>query len=100
MPRVGGNIEVIGPITRLTLDVAPPTPHSIAQEGTRLTIKFEADALDAALPTPSAPDLMQTIRPGDAASLVIDLGPRFGSFRSSDLLAIAAPAASSSTSSR
>ena len=58
VPRVGGNIEVIGPITRLTLDVAPPTPHSIAQEGTRLTIKFEADALDAALPTPSAPDLM------------------------------------------
>ena len=84
-PRVGGNIEVIGPITRLTLDVAPPTPHSIAQEGTRLTIKFEADALDAALPTPSTPDLMQTIRPGDPASLVIDLGPRFGSFRSSDL---------------
>jgi len=85
VPRVGGNIEVIGPITRLTLDVAPPTPHSIAQEGTRLTIKFEADALDAALPTPSAPDLMLNIRPGDAASLVIDLGPRFGSFRSSDL---------------
>jgi N-acetylmuramoyl-L-alanine amidase len=85
VPRIGGTIEVIGPITRLTLDVAPPTPHSIAQEGTRLTVKFEADALDAALPTPSAADLMQNIRPGDAASLVIDLGPRFGSFRSSDL---------------
>ena len=85
VPRIAGSIEVLGPIARLTLDVAPPTPHTIAQEGTRLIVKFEADALDAALPTPSAPDLMQNIRPGDGASLVIDLGPRFGSFRSSDL---------------
>jgi N-acetylmuramoyl-L-alanine amidase len=85
VPRIGGTTEVIGPIARVTLDVAPPTPHSIAQDGTRLIVKFEADALDAALPSPSAPDLMQNIRVGEAASLVIDLGPRFGSFRSSDL---------------
>ena len=39
VPRIGGNIEVIGPITRVTLDVAPPTTHSIAQEGARLTVQ-------------------------------------------------------------
>ena len=66
--------------------MAPATPHAIAQEGTRLVIRFEADALDATLPSPTVPDLIQAIRAGDSpASLVIDLGPRFASFRTADL---------------
>ena len=86
MPQITGRLEPLGTLVRLTLDVAPATPHAIAQEGTRLVIRFEADALDATLPSPTVPDLIQAIRPGDSpASLVIDLGPRFASFRTADL---------------
>jgi N-acetylmuramoyl-L-alanine amidase len=84
-PRVVGRIEPLGSVARLTLDVAPATPHTIAQDGPRLLVRFEADTLDAALPTTSSPDLIANIRPGDGpASLAIDLGPRFASFRTTD----------------
>jgi N-acetylmuramoyl-L-alanine amidase len=86
MPQITGRLEPLGALVRLTLDVAPATPHAIAQEGARLVIRFEADALDATLPSPTVPDLIQSIRPGDSpASLVVDLGPRFASFRTADL---------------
>jgi N-acetylmuramoyl-L-alanine amidase len=85
MPQIIGRIEALGALARLTLDVSPATPHTVTQEPGRLVIRFEADALDAALPTSSLPDLIQNVRLGDAASLVIDLGPRFASFRTADV---------------
>jgi N-acetylmuramoyl-L-alanine amidase len=85
VPRIAGSVENLGAMVRLTLDVAPHTPHTLAQESNRLIVKFEAEALDATLPALSAPDLIQSIRVGDGASVVLDLGPRFGSFRTSDL---------------
>ena len=86
VPRVAGNIEGIGAVARLTLDVAPPVRHSVAQEGNRLLVRFEADALDAALPASPVPDLIQAVRPGDVpAGLVVDLGPRFASIRTSEV---------------
>jgi len=89
MPRIAGRVEVLGNLTRVTLDVAPATPHAVTQEGARLLVRFEADALDAQLPTPPAPptgaDVVQAIRPGDQpTTIVFDLGPRFGSFRTAD----------------
>jgi N-acetylmuramoyl-L-alanine amidase len=83
-PRVVGRIEPLGSVVRLTLDVAPATPHTIAQDGSRLLVRFEADMLDAALPASAPPDLIANIRPEGQASLAIDLGPRFGSFRATD----------------
>ncbi len=84
-PRVVGRMEPLGSIARLTLDVAPATPHTIAQDGPRLIVRFDADTLDAALPATTSPDLIANIRPGDGpASLAIDLGPRFASFRTTD----------------
>ncbi|HXG53909.1 MAG TPA: N-acetylmuramoyl-L-alanine amidase [Vicinamibacterales bacterium] len=86
VPRVAGRIELQGTaLARLTLDVAPATPHSVTQEANRLVVRFEADALDAALPQATAPDLIQHVRAEGASSLAIDLGPRFASFRTSDL---------------
>ncbi len=85
-PRVAGRIEPLGSLARITLDVSPATPHAIAQTGSRLVVRFEADTLDAALPASTAPDLVQSVRPGDGpADIAIDLGPRFASFRSTDL---------------
>ena len=86
VPRIGGRIEPLGSVTRLTLEVAPATPHSVAQEGSRLVVRFEADALDATLPITPVPDVIQNVRPGDTpASLTVDLGPRFGTFRAMDV---------------
>jgi N-acetylmuramoyl-L-alanine amidase len=86
VPRISGTVEPQGSMVRITFDVAPPMPHAVTQEGTRVLIKFDADGLDAALPASPVPDLVQNIHVGEgAATLAIDLGPRFGSYRSSDL---------------
>jgi N-acetylmuramoyl-L-alanine amidase len=86
VPRVAGTVEPQGNVARITLDVAPQTPHTVSQDGARIVVKFEADGLDAALPASPAPDLIQAIRPGDGpAAIAIDLGPRAGTYRASDL---------------
>src|SRR5262245_17323099 len=65
VPRIAGRVESQGSLlARLTLDVAPATPHSVSQEGSRLLIKFEADSLDATLPSSTAPDLVSNVHPG------------------------------------
>lgn len=85
VPRVTARIEPQGALARVTFDVLPATPHSVAQEGTRLLVRFDADALDAALPASPVPDLVQAVRVADPPVVVaIDLGPRFASFRASD----------------
>jgi len=86
VPRIAGVVEPQGSLARVTLEVAPQTAHTVAQDGSRIVVKFEADGLDAALPASPAPDLIQAIRPGDGpASIAIDLGPRAGTYRASDL---------------
>ena len=84
-PRVAGTVEPLGALARVTLDVAPSTPHTVAQDGNRLLIKFEADALDATLPASTAPEIVQAQRIGDGPIVVIDLGPRFASYKASDV---------------
>lgn len=86
MPRVAARVEPLGSLTRVTIDVAPPTPHTVTQEGSRLIVRFDADALDAAdLRLPAPTDALQAIHPGDAPqTIALDLGPRFASFRASD----------------
>ncbi len=84
-PRIVGRMEPLGSVARVTLDISPATPHTVTQEGTRLTVRFEADALDAALPATTSPELVVNVRPGDGpATIAIDLGPRFASFRTVD----------------
>ena len=86
MPRVAVHVESLGAQSRVTLDVAPPTPHAVAQDGARLVVRFEADALDAPdLRANTTTDLVQGVHLGDVAqSVAIDLGPRFASFRATD----------------
>ena len=85
VPRVAGRLDVQGSVARLTLDVAPTTAHTVTVEGGRLMIRFEADALDAALPAPAGPELIQNIRLDGNNAIAVDLGPRFASFKASDL---------------
>lgn len=85
VPHIVGRMEPLGNVARVTLDISPGTPHTVTQEGTRLTIRFEADSLDAALPATTSPELVANVRPGDApATIALDLGPRFSSFRTVD----------------
>jgi N-acetylmuramoyl-L-alanine amidase len=85
IPRVAGRIEPLGTLARLTFDVLPTTRYTVGQEGNRLLLRFEADALDAALPAATAPDLIAGIRPEGPTTIAVDLGPRFATFRTSDL---------------
>ena len=86
MPRVAARAEALGTTTRVTLDVAPPTPHTVTQEGSKILVHFDADALDAAdLRANVTSDTFQGIRVGDTPQTVtLDLGPRFGTSRTSD----------------
>ena len=87
MPRVAARVEPLGSITRVTLEVAPPTPHTITQDGQqRLIVRFEADALDAPdIRAGATTDTLQNVRAGDAPqAITLDLGPRFASFRAAD----------------
>jgi N-acetylmuramoyl-L-alanine amidase len=85
VPRVILREDVPGPQARLTFDVAPPTPHTIVQEESRLLVRFDADALDTTLPAIAANGLVQSVRAESQTTLAIELGPRFGSFRASDV---------------
>jgi N-acetylmuramoyl-L-alanine amidase len=85
VPRVTARVEQLPAGVRVTLDVAPLTPHSVSREANQLVVRFEADTIDAALPPSPAPDLLQGLTQADgAAAVVLALGPRFASFRSAE----------------
>ena len=84
VPRVVVRHEVAGNQARVTLDVAPPTPHQVSQEGARLLVRFDADLLDATLPAVQSQGLVQSVAV-EQTTLVVNLGPRFASLRSSDV---------------
>jgi N-acetylmuramoyl-L-alanine amidase len=57
----------------------------VTQDGTRLLVRFEADALDATLAPSPVPDLIQGLRVTESPlAVTIDLGPRFTSYRAAD----------------
>jgi N-acetylmuramoyl-L-alanine amidase len=87
VPRVVIHRELPGNSARLVFDIAPPTAHSVAQEPGRLIVRFEgADAIDATLPAFTSEGWIQALRLGEhPPSVVVELGPRFGSFRASDM---------------
>jgi N-acetylmuramoyl-L-alanine amidase len=70
-----------GDPARLIIDATPRTNSTVTQENNSLSIKFDADALDVALPLLQPQTLVQAIRVVEPATLAVDLGPRFGGFR-------------------
>ncbi len=86
VPRVVIQRELPGNGARVVLDIAPPTPHTVVQDGGRLVVRFEgADAIDATVPTFASEGWVQAIRVVEGQpSIAIELGPRFGSFRTAD----------------
>jgi N-acetylmuramoyl-L-alanine amidase len=86
LPRIAARSDVAGAgTTRVTIDVAPPTAHTVTQEATRILIRFDADALDLGDIRVTADEAVTGVHQGEAPNLLaIDLGPRFASFRASD----------------
>ena len=81
VPRVLIRYELLGTGARMTIDATPRAGSTVSQENDRLTIRFDADALDIALPVIQAQGLVQGIRLADPVALAVDLGPRFAAFR-------------------
>lgn len=85
VPEVTVSVEADGARARVTLDISPSTPRAITQDGARLVVRLEADAVDlrgAAQPEPR--DIVAGVRMSDAAqNIVIDLGPKAGAFQTS-----------------
>ena len=86
MPRIAARVDLLGAITRVTLDVAPATPHTVSQDQSRLLLRFDADGLDAAdLHANATNDVLQAIRVADSLqTIALDLGPKYASYRVSD----------------
>jgi N-acetylmuramoyl-L-alanine amidase len=83
VPRVTIRYEPLATATRLTIDATPRAASTIAPGGTRLLIKFDADAVDAAIPAFQSQGFVSALRMTDPITLDIELGPRFSTFRAS-----------------
>jgi N-acetylmuramoyl-L-alanine amidase len=86
VPRLAARYEPSGSAGRLTVDATPRTASTMTQDGDRLTIRFEADAIDAPNPLIApqpASSLVQSARATDATTVVVELGPRVAGVRSS-----------------
>jgi N-acetylmuramoyl-L-alanine amidase len=93
VPRVTARAEAAGANARVTVDISPRAEHEIVQESGRLLLRFTADAIDAEVTPPAGGDLLAGLRVVETPpALQIDLGPRFASYRASDV-----PADASST---
>ena len=70
---------------RVTLDATPPAASTLTQEDGRLTLRFDADAIDGIIPAiqPTA-GVLQAIRQVDPVTVVLELGPRFAAYKASN----------------
>ena len=69
VPRITVRYDPLGAAGRLTIDATPRATATVTQEAEHLTIKFDADALDAPnapLPAPGSPGLILGVRTVDA----------------------------------
>ena len=84
VPRLTVKYEPAGAAARLTIDAMPRAMSTVSQDGDRLTVKFDADALDVPgqlLPPQPAQSIVQAVRVTDATTVTVDLGPRFAGFK-------------------
>jgi N-acetylmuramoyl-L-alanine amidase len=79
VPAVSGRLDQLDDVGRLVLDVRPATPHTVTRSDDRLTIRFEAEALDLGEIAGSAPDFVRSTQVIGSA-LVVELGPLATSF--------------------
>jgi N-acetylmuramoyl-L-alanine amidase len=85
VPRLSARYEPFGNAGRLTIDATPRAASTVVQDGNRLTVRFEADAIDAPdpliAPQPQ-PSLVQSARAIDPVTVVVELGSGVAGVRS------------------
>jgi N-acetylmuramoyl-L-alanine amidase len=83
VPRVTVSHEALAAAGRITLDITPAAAATVTQQGNqRLVVRVEAEAVEATIPGIQPTPFVQAVRILDTASVGIDLGPRFASYRS------------------
>ena len=93
IPQITVREEHLDNQVRVNFEIAPATDYTVVQEGGQLIVQFEADVIDAILPVSVPGPLVAGVRIAEQpASVAIDLGPAFGSFRATALPAPAGAA--------
>ncbi|MDQ3068447.1 MAG: N-acetylmuramoyl-L-alanine amidase [Acidobacteriota bacterium] len=85
VPQVTVSFEGDAARTRVNIDITPSTPRAVTQDGQRLIVRFDADALDLqAAQSGDGRDIVIAARVSDAPqTLVLDLGAKAGAFQTS-----------------
>ncbi len=84
VPRVTVRHQLVGQEARVSLEMTPASDYQIMHEQDQILIQFDVDALDPTLPGLVSGRLVSAIRLSELqTSVVIDLGPNFGSFNAS-----------------
>jgi N-acetylmuramoyl-L-alanine amidase len=80
VPRITARYEPLGTSSaRLTIDAAPRASSTVSQDNERVTVRFDADAIDAGTPLlPPLPpgSLVQGARVVDPLTIAVELAPR------------------------
>lgn len=91
VPRVAVRVEQQAGQARVTFDTTPPTAHTVVQEPGRLVVRYDAQAVDLDIGPLTPSDVVLALRSlGSPPGVAIELGPRFATFKASDLAAEAA----------
>ena len=83
LPQIAGKVEKTPGGARVVLTVQPATPHRVTRDGNKLTVRFDAVALDMTPLTGFISEFASAAKV-DGPSLVIDLGPSAATFKVDD----------------
>jgi len=83
VPQVGGKVEKTAAGARIVLNVQPMAPHKVTREGNKLTVRFEATALDPQPITGFINEFTSSAKV-DGLSLIFDLGNSAATFKADD----------------
>lgn len=82
VPEVTITVEGDANRARLNVDISPATARTVTQDGQRLILRLEADAIDLRASQPDNRDIVAGVHGSDAPqNIIIDLGPKAGAFQ-------------------
>jgi len=83
VPQVGGKVEKTAAGARIVLNVQPMAPHKVTRDGNKLTVRFDATALDMMPITGFINDFASAAKI-DGLSVIFDLGTLAATFKAED----------------
>ena len=82
-PRISGQFDRQGANGRLVLQIEPATPHRVSRQNRRLTVHFDAVAIDLTAVIGLAPNFVTGVRV-DSTNVLIELGPGVVGYQAND----------------